>query len=341
LTPETLSVIDMAPLLAAGGGAAKHAVARAIAEACRSSGFFYVVGHGIRPELFARLEAASRRFFALPEAVKAEIAMVRGGRAWRGWFPVGNELTSGVPDIKEGLYLGTELPPDHPRVAAGWPLHGANLWPRQVPELRPAVLDYMAAATRAAHALIAGVAVSLGLPSDYFARTYTAEPTILFRIFNYPAGPPGDAVAGWGVGEHTDYGLLTLLAQDSHGGLQVKEGECWIDVPPRPATLVCNIGDMLDRLTGGAYRSAPHRVQNRAAHDRLSFPLFFDPDFAAEIRPLPQYAAPPDTVVAEDRRRRWDGASVHEFSGTYGAYLLRKVGKVFPVLGQAVGIERH
>ena len=95
---------------------------------------------------------------------------------------------------------------------------------------------------------------------------------------------------------------------------------------------------MLDRLTGGHYRSAPHRVRNRAGHDRLSFPLFFDPDFAAEIRPLPHYAAVDLASVAEDRQRRWDGASVHEFSGTYGAYLMRKVAKVFPELGQSVGL---
>jgi isopenicillin N synthase-like dioxygenase len=334
-----LPTIDMTALGEPGDLAKRRATVRAIADACRESGFFYLTGHGIALDTLGRLGAASRRFFALTNEEKAEIAMARGGAAWRGWFPVGDELTSGRPDIKEGLYLGTELAPDHPRVRAGWPLHGANLWPRQVPELRAAALDYMAAATRAGHVLMTGIAESLDVDPDYFARNYTADPTILFRIFNYPAG--SEAEDSWGVGEHTDYGLLTLLAQDEHGGLQVKRDDDWIDVPPRRETLVCNIGDMLDRLTGGRYRSAPHRVRNRAGHDRLSFPLFFDPDFAAEIRPLPQYAALADTDVAEDRRRRWDGASVHEFSGTYGAYLLRKVGKVFPILGQTVGIERH
>ncbi len=339
--PSRLPVIDMGSLFRQGDNADKRATARAIETACRTSGFFYVIGDGIPAKLLERLEAASRRFFALPDVDKAEIAMARGGRAWRGWFPVGNELTSGQPDIKEGLYLGTELGPDHPRVQAGWPLHGANLWPRQVPELKTAALDYMTAVTRAGHALIAGVALSLGLEPDYFARHYTADPTVLFRIFNYP-GVPTDGPDGrraWGVGEHTDYGLLTLLAQDKHGGLQVKQGDDWIDAPPVAETLVCNIGDMLDRLTGGHYLSAPHRVRNWGARDRLSFPLFFDPDFAAEIRPLPDHAISDERAIAADRLRRWDGASVHEFSGTYGAYLMSKVAKVFPELGRNVGLE--
>jgi isopenicillin N synthase-like dioxygenase len=294
-----------------------------------------------------RLEDASRRFFALPPADKMEIEMARGGRAWRGYFPVGGELTSGKPDQKEGLYLGTDLPSDHERVRAGWPLHGANLWPARVPELRSAALDYMAATTHAAHALMEGVALSLGLPDDYFARHYTAEPTVLFRIFHYPAEPHGadgrsesaESAETWGVGEHTDYGLLTLLAQDEHGGLQVKTPRGgpggwpgWIDAPPVPGTLVCNIGDMLDRMSGGWFRSTPHRVRNTSGRDRLSFPLFFDPDFAAEVRPLPHRAVADDALVEQDRQRRWDGASVHVFEGTYGDYLMAKVSRVFPHL---------
>ena len=126
---SSLPVIDISPLLARRPLQRRRPkVARAIEDACRDSGFFYVTGHGIAPDLFARLDAASRRFFALPEAEKLEIPMSRGGRAWRGYFPVGGELTSGKADMKEGIYFGTELPPDHPRVRAGLPLHGANLF---------------------------------------------------------------------------------------------------------------------------------------------------------------------------------------------------------------------
>ena len=331
----TLDTIDIGPLFDGGDSAARHRVAEAIAAACHMSGFFYISGHRIPGDAFVALEQTSRRFFALPDREKAEIAMAKGGVAWRGWFPVGDELTSGQADLKEGLYLGTELPAEDLRVQAGLPFHGANLWPRQVPELRDAVLRYMALATNAANALIAGVALSLGLDDDYFERLYTADPTILFRIFRYPAAPQRDA-AEWGVGEHTDYGLLTLLAQDKHGGLQVRTEAGWIDAPPLPGTLVCNIGDMLDRLTGGAYKSTPHRARNVSGTDRLSFPLFFDPNLAAAIRPLPKHTVRDRGVIDADRARRWDQASVHIFDGTYGDYLTAKVAKVFPELGRRV-----
>ncbi len=323
---QTLPVIDVAPLLRGGD---RSAVAHAISRACRSLGFFYVVGHGISPDTMARLEKAARAFFALPEQDKMQIAMARGGRAWRGYFPVGGELTSGKPDLKQGLYFGEELGPDDPRVAAGWPLHGPNLFPDAAPELKTTVLRYMEEATRAAHALIAGVALSLGLEASYFRSTYTARPTLLFRIFEYPAASAHDQ--GWGVGEHTDYGLLTLLAQDHLGGLQVKTPHGWIEAPPIEGALVCNIGDMLDRLTGGVYRSTPHRVRNVSGRSRLSFPFFFDPAFDVEIVPLPAHAA----VARDDSAERWDKFNLHAFSGAYGDYLMRKVEKVFPELARS------
>lgn len=290
--------------------------------ACRQLGFFYARYHDIGADTLADLDAAARRFFALPEARKMEIAMARGGRAWRGYFPVGGELTSGKPDLKQGLYFGEELDERDPRVVAGLPLHGRNLFSTDVPKLKHAVLRFMNEAALAANKIMEGVALSLGLDAQYFRRTYTANPTLLFRIFEYPASD-GE---GWGVGEHTDYGLLTLLPQDDNGGLQVKTPSGWIEAPPIPGTIVCNIGDMLDRLTGGAYKSTPHRVRNVSGRSRLSFPFFFDPAFEAEIVPLPTSAA------RDDSRERWDRANVHDFSGTYGDYLLSKISKVFPEL---------
>jgi isopenicillin N synthase-like dioxygenase len=330
--PQSLPVIDMSALFGTDA-AARRAVADEIAAACEAQGFFYLVGHRIAPQVLAELEAQSRRFFALPEERKLAIAMARGGRAWRGYFPVGGELTSGRPDLKEGLYLGTELPADHPRVKARLPMHGANLWPAEIPELKTAATAYMEGAATAAAKLMEGVSLSLGLDDGYFADEYTGEPTILFRIFHYPAARPHETryAQSWGVGEHTDYGLLTLLAQDRHGGLQVKTPSGWIDAPPIDGALVCNIGDMLERLTGGRFKSTPHRVLNESGGDRLSFPLFFDPDFLAQMKPLPAVAT--DAARREtDRAERWDAASVHDFEGTYGDYLLSKVAKVFPAL---------
>ena len=325
-------LIDIGPLVSRTER--RHQVASDIGQACRDCGFFYVAGHGVAPELQRRLESLSRAFFAQDVAAKMAIRMELGGRAWRGYFPVGNELTSGKPDLKEGIYFGTELPQTHPLVKAGTPLHGANLFPAGVPGFRETVLEYMAALTQVGHHLMAGIAMSLGLDEKYFAQRYTGDPLTLFRIFNYPPGPAAQAAdPQWGVGEHTDYGLLTILKQDDAGGLQVKSKTGWVPAPPIPDSFVCNIGDMLDRMTGGRYRSTPHRVLNVARRDRLSFPFFFDPNFNAVIEPID---IPGGDVVAHDRSERWDRASVHEFRGTYGDYLLGKVAKVFPQLRREV-----
>lgn len=323
-----LACIDMSALFGRESSA-RDAVAHQIARACSDLGFFYITGHGIAPSLMQDVEVYARAFFALAEDQKQHIAMAKGGSAWRGFFPVGGELTSGVPDIKEGIYFGNELPLSDPRVTSGKPMHGANLFPPQVPGLRSAVLDYIDAATRTSHALMEGIALSLGLDAGYFRAQYTSDPTILFRIFHYLSAT--DESNAWGVGEHTDYGLVTLLAQDDMGGLQVKTRGGWIDAPPIPGSLVCNIGDMLDRLTGGAYKSTPHRVRNTSGRSRISFPFFFDPGFDMEIVPLPGRAA-----VMGDNDARWDRANVHELGGTYGEYLLGKVSKVFPDLSRRV-----
>jgi isopenicillin N synthase-like dioxygenase len=323
-----LSIIDMSPLLGTDA-AGRTRAAEAIGQAAARDGFFYVSGHGLDPDTVPRLDAAARAFFAQPEAEKEKVAMARGGAAWRGWFPLGGELTSGQADQKEGIYFGEELGAEDARVRAGWPMHGANQWPAEPPALRPAVETYMAQVSRAAAALLEGVSMALGLPAGHFAQAYVRNPTVLFRIFRYPPGAPG----GWGVGEHTDYGLLTLMAQDAAGGLQVRADHGWIDAPPVAGTLVCNVGDMLERLSGGRFVSAPHRVLNASGRERLSFPLFYDPDFEAVMSPAVE------PVGLEHRHRpRWDDADPKTFAGRYRDYLLRKVGAVFPGLKASAGL---
>lgn len=314
-----LPVIDIRGLVAQTGDASS--IAARIGRACSEVGFFYIVGHGVEELLQEKLEILSKQFFAQDVATKMQIAMSQGGRAWRGYFPVGDELTSGQPDLKEGIYFGAELAAGHPL-----PMHGANLFPANLPELRAVVLDYLAAMTRLGHVVMRGIALSLGLEAEYFATRYTADPLVLFRIFNYPAQANETQ---WGVGEHTDYGLLTILKQDDVGGLEVKTKTGWIAAPPVPNSFVCNIGDMLDRMTGGLYKSTPHRVRNVSGRSRLSFPFFFDPNFKAEVKPILLPAR-------DDCGERWDRASVHAFSGTYGEYLLGKVAKVFPQLRESV-----
>jgi isopenicillin N synthase-like dioxygenase len=212
-------------------------------------------------------------------------------------------------------------------VAASRPLHGANLFPQRPEQLRDLVLRYIEEMTELGQRVLEGVALGLGLPRRWFREALTADPVVLFRIFHYP--PTRPTTDDWGVGEHTDYGLLTLLGQDGNAGLQVRTDGGWVDVPPDPDTFVCNLGDMLERLTGGRYRSTPHRVLNTSGAERLSYPFFLDPSWDAVVERLPIVARPPDD---DDAAARWDAASVHGFTGTYGDYLLQKVAKVFPEL---------
>ena len=313
-------LIDVSPLVD-GTNAAR--VASEIDAACRDTGFFAVTGHGVDAGLCARLDALARDFFAFDDAAKREIEMARGGRAWRGWFPVGGELTSGRPDQKEGIYFGREEPPSRR------PLQGPNLFPARPAALREAVLEYLDALTALGHVLLRGVALGLGLDAQWFEHELTRDPTILFRIFHYP--PLAHADDTWSVGEHTDYGLLTMLLQDDTGGLEVRARDGWRAVPPIPGAFVCNLGDMLERMTGGAYKSTPHRVRNPSTRGRISFAFFFDPGWNAQVQAIPGV-----DISADDGTDRWDGVSVHAFSGTYGEYLVDKVAKVFPALRNEV-----
>jgi isopenicillin N synthase-like dioxygenase len=140
------------------------------------------------------------------------------------------------------------------------------------------------------------------------------------------------------VAEHSDYGLLTLLAHDGRPGLEVHTRRGWVGVPADADLIVCNLGDMLDRLTGGRYRSTPHRVRNQSAGDRLSFPFFLDPGWEAAVGPLELdddgWAVPDDSVA------RWDRADLRVVSGTYGEWLTGKVARVFPQLFTAESLNR-
>lgn len=320
----SLPIIDLSPLRE--GQRERAQLARQLDLACKRFGFFYLVGHGISEERVASLMTSARQFFAAPVEHKLSIHMSNGGRAWRGYFPMGEELTSGRPDAKEGIYFGTELDDSDPRVQAGIPLHGRNLFP-STPLLRDPVLTYIEELTQLGQELMSLLALGLGREEDFFRTHYTKDPTVLFRIFNYPRSTGTES--GWGVGEHTDYGFVTILKQDDVGGLQVRHGDRWLDAPDVPGSFVCNVGDMLERLTYGRYASALHRVRSSPNRDRLSMALFFDPDFTAALSPIEGIQSDSDQPHT---RVRWDDIDPHAAITTYGEYLLGKVGRVFPGL---------
>ena len=253
---------------------------------------------------------------------------------------MGEEFTSGRPDEKEGIYFGRELLNEDSR-----PLHGANLWPDGDigREMVRAVIEYMTHMERIGQKILELIVSSLDLSLSEF-QTDFKDPTVLFRIFNYP--PHDDKLAdSHGVGEHTDYGFITILYQDTSGGLQIKnKNGTWINVDPIVGTFVVNLGDALEHMTGGLLRATPHRVIQRlgATKSRLSFPFFFDPNFDSPMRSVVQYLSPELQAIATANRgdvdyatkKRWDSYDPASFSGTYGRYLMMKVSKVFPDLAQ-------
>lgn len=351
LSQEYIPVVDIGSLLSIPNDdtfcVSAHDVVQSIHHACTTSGFFYIKNHGVPDELLNQLTDLSTRFFNLPLAEKKSIDMKLGGKAWRGFFAVGEEVTSGIPDQKEGIYFGTELDDDSdPR-----PLHGKNLWidgPLGI-EMKEAVLSYLSHVKRLGQLLMRTITCRFTLTADekhVFLQQFE-NPTELFRIFNYPPHNTIFPNNSFGVGEHTDYGYLTILRQDNSGGLQVKslhDANQWIDAPPVEGTFVINLGDALEHATDGIYRATPHRVlqRNNATRDRLSMPYFFDPSFDAEMRKITvslddeEDDASRRLSVAENVARRWDGSDPRQFKGTYGNYLLRKVSRAFPELFAAV-----
>ena len=308
-------------------------------RALKDIGFLYIQNHGVTEALQTQLSDLAKSFFGRSESEKMTVAMEKGGLAWRGYFPVKGELTSGIPDLKEGLYFGVEHGAAHPAVLKKTPLHGPNQWPEGI-GMESVVREYMQQMRRISERLMRMIAEGLGLDSNYFSIRYGNEPTELFRIFNYPkpAAFNPNETSKMGVHEHTDMGFLTILLQDDNGGLEVKsrENEQWIAAPPIPGTFVVNIGDMLELWTHGIYQATLHRVKNTSINDRLSFPYFFDPSWDAKLAPIDASLLPEEELggVSPASIRKWDGTNLKALSqdSTYGEFVWNKVRKVFPEL---------
>jgi isopenicillin N synthase-like dioxygenase len=181
------------------------------------------------------------------------------------------------------------LAADDPDVATNKPLHGVNVWP-DLPGFRAPVEAYFDAMMALGSRLLGPLALCIGMRPDDLRARYR-KPIAFMRLFHYPTG--GRLQDGeHGAAEHTDYGFLTVLAQDAAGGLEVRAPDGTIAaVEPQADTFIINIGDMLTEISAGALRSAPHRVINRAGISRYSIPFFYDPDFDARFATLKDKSA--------------------------------------------------
>lgn len=301
-------------------------------EAAHEVGFFYLTGHGVPGSLSRALLAAARRLFALPQADKDAIAMVRSPH-FRGYTRLGGELTGGRVDWREQIDIGPERPPiGGPDMPDYFWLQGHNQWPAALPEL-PGIVDaWDAALSRVARRLLRHWAVALGSPPDTFDAAFAATPATLIKIVRYPAG----AATSQGVGAHRDAGVLTLLLTEPRSrGLQVRPArgaaDDWIEVPGRDDAFVVNIGELLQLATGGYLRATEHRVTLQGSADRISVPYFFNPRLDAElpVLSLPDHLAacamrtdPSDPIFSVYGRNAWksrlrshpDVADAHGYS---------------------------
>ncbi len=286
---ETIPVIDLHDALAPGGARSAEAAVQ-LRAAAMASGFFYVRRHGIPPELLQRQFDLAQDLMELPAATRAALDM-RHSPTMRGYENIGAQTldASAHADLKESFYCGIAYPADHPYVQAGYQTYGGNQWPAELPQA-PAVCEaYIHAMLGLSRRLMQLMALSLDLPEDYFDAD-SGSPMVTLRMVRYPPQPADADDRTFGAGAHTDWGALTLLAQDGHGGLEVcmPDGS-WVPATPMAGCLVVNLGDMVPRWTNGRYHSNPHRVRNlhSGGAPRYSIPFFYEPDYLARVEAVP------------------------------------------------------
>ena len=281
------------------------AFAAAFGASFERYGFAIVAGHGLPQPLIDAVLGDFRRFFTWPMDQKRRYHVPGQGGA-RGYTPFGIETAKGAAhhDLKEFWHVGRELPPGH-RFRRYMP---DNLWVAEIDGFRDRVLALWEAFDALGRELLAAIAIHLGLEARWFDET-VGEGNSVLRVIHYPPVPEGST--GQRAGAHEDINVITLLLGAEEAGLELldRDGR-WLAMNPPPGSLVCNVGDMLQRLTNHRLPSTTHRVVNpdpaRARYARYSMPFFlhFNPDF--EIRTLPGCTGPerpdrhPQPILADD-----------------------------------------
>ena len=279
---HSLPVIDVSPALGDSNPQERAAVARALHEVLHETGFMYVTGHGLDADLLADAFRSASRFFARPLEEKRALAYTSSAANFGFQGLEGERLDpANAPDLKESFTMRNALAarPDDAR------------WPDE--DFRANAMTLFAAGLSTAHALLALLAESLRLPSDYFTPRHRGE-NVTLRFLHYPANLPSSSSTQLGAGEHTDYGSITLLFQQDVGGLEVRDrAGHWHLAPPLPDAIVINTGDLMERWTNGQFRSTVHRVRPIVGdRDRYSIALFVDPDSAVEVACIPSCLEP-------------------------------------------------
>ena len=259
---------------------------QSLGQAWTETGFVAVTGHGIDRAIVDNCLAAARSLFALSVETKMGYC-VEGGGGQRGYTPFGIETAKDavIPDRKEFWHVGREF-------SANDPMRGKmpdNLWPREVANFQNICTDFFSAMDHLGRRLLAAVATYLDQDPDFFEGRVAGGNSIL-RLLHYPPSETGDP--GERAAAHEDINVITLLVGADQAGLEIlrRDGH-WVPVHADSDMIVCNVGDMLQRLTNYKLPSTPHRVvrpeRKAAAVSRYSMPYFlhFAPDVIIETLP--------------------------------------------------------
>ncbi len=284
-----IPIIDM-------GGQTEEAMAGQVRAACLSSGFFYLSNHGLDEGLLEDVFRANRRFHDLALAEKQAIKLNHWHRGYQG---IGtSKLVSSArfapaatANQLESFFLRHEVSPEDPDYLTAT-LKGPNQWPGD-DEFHDVVSRYDIAVRNLARDLLPVFGLAVGEDRDFFPPFFE-HPSTALRLIHYPPGAGGQPGSAYGIHPHTDYGFITILAQDDTGGLEIQTPQGgWMPAPPLPRTLIINIGDALARWTNDIFNSTPHRVVSPTARaSRYSVGMFFDPDINAQIRCLDRFTGP-------------------------------------------------
>jgi isopenicillin N synthase-like dioxygenase len=299
----------------------RAAVAAQLDRACREVGFIQIIGHGVAETVIADFAAALDEFFALDDETKARYRGVPGSN--RGYTPPKSaslSMSLGIPpanmmnDFYEAFTIGRQTD-DYPHVDLPADTYPVNIWPAEAAGFRAAVTRYNEAVTTVSRAVLWAFADALGVGRTYFERLIDHSiDTLKMNNYALPEMSYETAEDLIGMGEHTDFGILTVLWADRVAGLQIldKDG-AWHDVMPDPGALLVNLGDAMARWTNDQWLSTIHRVNPPISEGRIqrrrSAAFFLDGNHDGVIEPIASFVEegdelyPPITVEENIRAK--------------------------------------
>ncbi|GLJ27817.1 hypothetical protein SUGI_0545920 [Cryptomeria japonica] len=240
--------------------------------ACKQWGFFQAVNHGIPLSLMETMKANVREFIQLPleEKLKYKIQEIEG---YGQTFVASDDQ---ILDWADVMSL-TTLPPENRKM---------ELWPTKPSDFRETVDQYALEIQKFGNTVLCLLSENAGLKPDHFINM-CGKMIQYMRLNYYPPCPRPDLVLG--ISPHSDASAFTVLSQDDETvGLQIcKDGE-WVPVQPIPGALVINIGDMLEVISNGIYKSIEHRAVTNMDRDRISIAMFCSPSVETEVGPAPE-----------------------------------------------------